>query len=203
MKRFCNPGDAPTSASRPGRRGDAVAAEDTAGTPRPDGDAARRRAFVALGSNLGDRWAFLRLGLAHLPDVVAVSPVYETEPVGGPPGQARYLNAVAQLSTTATPRQLLDAARRAEDAAGRQRSITWGPRTLDVDILIVGSLTVDSPELQVPHARMWERGFVLVPLADLAPDLVGDRLGSEMRAGIALAGTMEISGPPVPEPHPS
>jgi 2-amino-4-hydroxy-6-hydroxymethyldihydropteridine diphosphokinase len=163
----------------------------------------RRRAFVGLGSNLGDRWAFLRLGLAHLPDVVAVSPVYETDPVGGPPGQARYLNAVAQLWTAATPRHLLDAARRAEDAAGRRRSVTWGPRTLDVDILIVGNLTVDSPGLQVPHPRMWERGFVLVPLADLAPDLVGDRLDDEMRAGIALAGTMEFSKPPVPEPHPS
>jgi 2-amino-4-hydroxy-6-hydroxymethyldihydropteridine diphosphokinase len=138
--------------------------------------------------------------LAHLPDVVAVSPVYETEPVGGPPGQARYLNAVAELCTVATPRQLLDAARRAEDAAERQRIVTWGPRTLDVDILIVGNLTVDWPELRVPHPRMWERGFVLVPLADLAPDLVGDRLGYEMRAGIALAGTMEFSGPPVPAP---
>ncbi len=203
MTRRSNPGDASTHASPPGRPGHAVPEAGAAGTPGTDGDVERRRAFVGLGSNLGDRWAFLRLGLAHLPEVVAVSPVYETEPVGGPPGQARYLNAVAQLWTAVTPRQLLDAARRAETAAGRQRSVTWGARTLDVDILIVGDLTVDSAELQVPHPRMWERGFVLVPLADLAPDLVGDRLDDEMRAGIALAGTMEISEPPVPEPYPS
>jgi 2-amino-4-hydroxy-6-hydroxymethyldihydropteridine diphosphokinase len=151
---------------------------------------AHRRAFVALGSNLGDRWAYLRGGLAQLPDVVAVSPVYETGPVGGPPGQGPYLNLVAELSTAATPRELLAAARQAEAAAGRTRHERWGPRTLDVDILLVGDLVVDETDLQVPHPRMWERGFVLVPLADLAPRLVAGRLTDEMRASAARAGTI-------------
>jgi 2-amino-4-hydroxy-6-hydroxymethyldihydropteridine diphosphokinase len=143
-----------------------------------------------LGSNLGDRWAYLRGGVAQLPDVVAVSSVYETEPLGGPPGQGRYLNLVAELRTAATPRDLLAAAQRAEVAAGRTRGARWGPRTLDVDILLVGELVVEEADLQVPHPRMWERGFVLVPLADVAPELVAGRLTDEMRAGAAWAGTI-------------
>jgi 2-amino-4-hydroxy-6-hydroxymethyldihydropteridine diphosphokinase len=152
----------------------------------------RRRAFVALGSNLGDRWAQLEAGLAQLPDVVAVSPVYETEPVGGPPGQGPYLNMVAELRTAATPFELLAAARRAEASAGRTRSVRWGPRTLDVDILLVGDVSVEGPELQIPHPGMWERGFVLVPLADLAPEIVGSRLKDGMRAGVTLAGSLAL-----------
>jgi len=151
---------------------------------------APNRAFVALGSNLGDRWGYLRGGLALLPDVVAVSPVYETGPVGGPPGQGPYLNLVAELRTAATPRELLAVAQRAETAAGRTRPARWGPRTLDVDILLVGELVVEEADLQVPHPRMWERGFVLVPMADLAPELVAGRLTAAMRAGAAWAGTI-------------
>jgi 2-amino-4-hydroxy-6-hydroxymethyldihydropteridine diphosphokinase len=131
-----------------------------------------RQAFVGLGSNLGDRRAYLEAAVAGLPDVVAVSPVYETDPVGGPADQDPYLNAVVELRTSLSPHQLLDAARQAEAAAGRVRQQRWGPRTLDVDILAVGDLTVDDPELTVPHPRMWERGFVVVPLADLAPEVV-------------------------------
>ncbi len=149
-----------------------------------------RRAFVALGSNLGDRWALLRGGLALLPDVMAVSPVYETAPVGGPAGQGPYLNLVAELRTAATPRELLGAAQRAEVAADRTRKERWGPRTLDVDILLVGDLVVEEPDLQVPHPRMWERGFVLVPLADLAPELTAGRLTGGIRAGVVRAGTI-------------
>lgn len=130
------------------------------------------RAFLALGSNLGDRERYIQQAVESLPDVVAVSPVYETEPVGGPEGQGPYLNAVVELDTDLTPRELLDWCRRLEDAAGRVRAERWGPRTLDVDILLVGDLVVDEPDLQVPHPRMWERDFVLRPLADLAPDLV-------------------------------
>ncbi len=152
----------------------------------------QRRAFVALGSNLGDRWAYLRTGLDHLPDLVNVSPVYESEPVGGPPGQRPYLNMVAELRTTAAPIELLAAARQAEAAAGRARTVRWGPRTLDVDILRVGDLAVDLPDLQVPHPRMWERGFVLVPLADLAPDLVASHLDENMRVGVTYAGTLTL-----------
>jgi 2-amino-4-hydroxy-6-hydroxymethyldihydropteridine diphosphokinase len=152
--------------------------------------ALKRKAFVGLGSNLGDRLAYLRAGLTYLPDVVAVSPVYETEPVGGPPGQDRYLNVVAELWSNASARQLLEAGQSAEAAADRAREVHWGPRTLDVDILLVGELIVDEPDLKVPHPRMWERGFVLVPLADLAPELVRDRLTTAMRAGVARAGAL-------------
>jgi len=152
--------------------------------------ALKRKAFVGLGSNLGDRLAYLRAGLTYLPDVVAVSPVYETEPVGGPPGQGPYLNLVAELWSSASARQLLEAGQKAEDAAGRSRDVRWGPRTLDVDVLLVGDQTVDQPDLKVPHPRMWARGFVLVPLADLAPALVGDRVTAAMRAGVSLAGTI-------------
>ncbi len=135
----------------------------------------RRRAFVGLGSNLGDRHAFLRAaveGLRQGGDVVAVSPLYETEPVGGPPGQGAYLNAVVELSTGDTPRALLGRCQALEEAAGRVRAERWGPRTLDADLLYVEGCEVDEPDLTVPHPRLWERRFVLAPLADLAPDLV-------------------------------
>jgi 2-amino-4-hydroxy-6-hydroxymethyldihydropteridine diphosphokinase len=130
------------------------------------------RAFLGLGSNEGDRWANLRAAVDALPDVVNVSPVYETDPVGGPEGQGPYLNCVVMLITDRTPRQLLSLCRELESTAGRTRGERWGPRTLDVDVLLVGDAVVDDPDLQVPHPRMWERAFVLVPLADVAPDLV-------------------------------
>lgn len=126
------------------------------------------RAYLGLGSNVGDRHAHLRAAVAALPDVVAVSPVYETDPVGGPPGQGPYLNLVVALETARTPRELLELGQNLEDAAGRVRKERFGPRTLDVDVLLVGSLCVDEPDLVVPHPRMWERRFVLAPLADLA-----------------------------------
>ncbi len=130
------------------------------------------RAFLGLGSNLGDRWAHLRTAVAGLPDVVAVSPVYETAPVGGPSGQGSYLNVVVELDTELSPRQLLALGGRLEAAAGRVRGERWGPRPLDVDVLLVDDLAVNDADLQVPHPRMWERSFVLVPLADIAPDVV-------------------------------
>lgn len=149
------------------------------------------RAFVALGSNLGDRWRYLRDAVASLPGVVATSPVYETAPEGGPSGQADYLNCVVELDLPAhvTPRQLLGICHRLESAADRVRHERWGPRTLDVDILLVGDLDVDEPDLVIPHPRMRERRFVLQPLRDLAPELVPedlDRLGGRVR----LAGTL-------------
>lgn len=130
------------------------------------------RAFLGLGSNVGDRWAHLRAAVDALPDVIAVSTVYETDPVGGPEGQEPYLNCVVMLLTDRTPRQLLSLCRELETAAGRVRDERWGPRTLDVDVLLVGDMVVDDPDLQVPHPRMQERAFVLVPLADVAPDVV-------------------------------
>ena len=129
------------------------------------------RAFLGVGSNLGDRERHLRDAIAAMPDVVAVSPLYETDPVGGPE-QGPYLNAVVELDTERSPRELLDLCRILEEAAGRVRIERWGPRTLDVDVLLVGDLVVDEPDLRVPHPRLRERAFVLVPLADLAPDLV-------------------------------
>ncbi len=131
----------------------------------------RVRAFLGLGSNLGDRLANLRAAVGALPDVVAVSSVYETDPVGGPEDQGPFLNAVVQLATERSPRQLLEAAAAAEAAAGRVRTVRWGPRTLDVDVLWVDGASVAEPDLVVPHPRLWERAFVLVPLAELAPDL--------------------------------
>ena len=129
------------------------------------------RAYLGLGSNLGDRLGHLRAAVAGLPDVVAVSAVYESAPVGGPP-QDEYLNAVAALDTQLSPRQILDVARDLESQAGRVRTVRWGPRTLDVDILLVDDLVVDEPDLIVPHPRIEERAFVLAPLADLDDSLV-------------------------------
>ena len=131
-----------------------------------------RRAFLGLGSNLGERERCLQAAIDAMPDVVAVSPIYETEPVGGPEGQGPFLNCVVELDTDLTPRQLLELAQRLEHAAQRVRTERWGPRTLDVDVLLVGDLTVDEPDLIVPHPRMWERDFVLRPLRDLGPELV-------------------------------
>jgi len=134
------------------------------------------RAFLALGSNLGDREAHLRAAVAGIPDVVAVSRVYETGAVGGEDGDPPYLNAVVELDTDLTPHELLEVCRRLEADAKRVRTRRWGPRTLDVDVLLVGDQVVDDPpDLLVPHPRMWERSFVLVPLHDLAPDLVRHR----------------------------
>jgi 2-amino-4-hydroxy-6-hydroxymethyldihydropteridine diphosphokinase len=134
-----------------------------------------RRTFIGLGSNLGDRRAHLRAaveGLRTEGDVVAVSPLYETAPVGGPPGQDNYLNLVVELRTADTPRALLERCRALEAAAQRVRHERWGPRTLDADVLWVEGEQVDEADLIVPHPRLWERRFVLAPLADLAPDLV-------------------------------
>jgi 2-amino-4-hydroxy-6-hydroxymethyldihydropteridine diphosphokinase len=153
--------------------------------PRP-----QVRAFLSLGSNLGDRRAYLSAAIRRLPDVVAVSGLYETDPVGGPPGQGSYLNCVVELSTVRTPRELLASAQAAEVAAARVRLERWGPRTLDVDVLLVGDEVVDEPDLTVPHPRMWERGFVLVPLADLAPELVIGHLTSDLARGVRPAGTL-------------
>lgn len=147
------------------------------------------RAFLGMGSNLGDSRALLQAAVHALRDeVVAVSPLYETEPVGGPPGQQHYLNIVVEMNTTRTPRELLDRCRALEAAAGRTRGERWGPRTLDVDILLVDDLEVDEPGLVVPHPRMRERRFVMAPLADLAPEVVApdweDRVeGSVVRIG--------------------
>src|SRR5947208_12368788 len=148
------------------------------------------RAFLGLGSNLGNRRRHLREAVAGLPDVVAVSPIYETEPVGGPEGQGPYLNAVVELETELTPRQLLEIAQRLEAEAHRVRKERWGPRTLDVDVLLVGDLKVNEPDLVVPHPRMWERGFVLAPLRDLAPELLPAGWEATLDQGLRRLGSL-------------
>ena len=120
---------------------------------------------------MGDRLGYLKAAVASIGDCVAVSGVYETDPVGGP-DQGQYLNAVAELETSCSARDLLELCRALEASAERVRDVRWGPRTLDVDVLWVDGETVDEPDLVVPHPRMFERAFVMVPLAELAPDLV-------------------------------
>jgi 2-amino-4-hydroxy-6-hydroxymethyldihydropteridine diphosphokinase len=152
-----------------------------------------RRAFIGLGSNLGDRRAYLRAAVDQLEsagDVVAVSPLYETEPVGGPPGQQHYFNLVVELQTADPPRTLLERCRALEASAHRERAERWGPRTLDADLLWVEGELVDDPDLTVPHPRMWERRFVLVPLADLAPDLVTEAQLAAAGGDVARVGRL-------------
>jgi 2-amino-4-hydroxy-6-hydroxymethyldihydropteridine diphosphokinase len=150
-------------------------------------------AYLALGSNMGDRLAHLQHAvdmLAATPGVrlLAVSRVYETDPVGGPV-QDDYYNAVVGLETDLDPWGLLAVAQRCEEAAHRVRRERWGPRTLDVDVLLYDDLRLDDPTLTIPHPRMWERDFVLVPLADVAPDRVpAGQAGKGVReAPVALA----------------
>ncbi|HAM03516.1 MAG TPA: 2-amino-4-hydroxy-6-hydroxymethyldihydropteridine diphosphokinase [Acidimicrobiaceae bacterium] len=150
------------------------------------------RAFLGLGANLGDRWGQLRSAVLGLPDLVAVSPVYETEPVGGPPGQPPYLNVVVELDTERSPRELLELAQRLEAEAGRERTVRLGPRTLDVDVLLVDELQVDEPDLVVPHPRMWERRFVLAPLADLAPEVVPPEALASAGGSVVPAGSIPL-----------
>jgi 2-amino-4-hydroxy-6-hydroxymethyldihydropteridine diphosphokinase len=130
-----------------------------------------RRAFVSLGANLGERAAALRAAraaLAALPGttVVAASRIFETAPQDVT-DQPPFLNQVLCLETALAPHQLLDAAQAIEDAAGRVRGLRFGPRTLDVDILLFQGVESAAPELTLPHPRLWQRAFVLVPLAEL------------------------------------
>lgn len=131
------------------------------------------RAYLGLGSNLGDRWMYLRDAVNNLPDKLRWSPVYESEAMGGPPGQGPYLNLVVEMETGLGPRDLLRLGRGLELTAGRRQAAErWSPRTLDVDVLLVEDLEVNEPDLQIPHPRMWERPFVIVPLNDVAPTRV-------------------------------
>ena len=138
-------------------------------------------AYIALGSNLGDRQGTIRqaldlLGARDDLSVSAVSKIRQTDPVGGPP-QEPYLNAVAQVRTSLTPSGLLDALQQTEARLGRERDVRWGPRTLDLDLILYGDAVIDTPRLQVPHPRMHERRFVLEPLCEIAPGARHPRLG--------------------------
>ena len=139
--------------------------------------------YIALGSNLGDRLGNLQASVQALQPSVRIldcSPVYETPPWGYL-DQPAFLNQVVKGETDLSPRELLDLLKRVETAMGRQKTIQNGPRLIDLDFLFYDNLVLDTPQLTIPHPRMAGRGFVLVPLADLAPDLRHPTLGVTMR----------------------
>ncbi len=125
---------------------------------------------VALGSNLGDRLGYLRFAVGELGNVVAMSQVFETAPVGGPDGQGAYLNMVVKVQTSLDPYAFIRRCQRIEANALRQRVVHWGPRTLDVDVLFYDDVHITSEKLTVPHPRIGERRFVLTPLSEVAPE---------------------------------
>jgi 2-amino-4-hydroxy-6-hydroxymethyldihydropteridine diphosphokinase len=156
------------------------------------------RAYVAVGSNLGDRWARLAqaaraLRAAPGVAVVRASRVWDAAPIGPP--QPRYLNAVLELETTRTPRSLLGLLREVERAAGRTRDVHWGARTLDLDLLLHGDLVVREPGLTVPHPGMAGRRFVLAPLAELRPEIPVP--GADASVGRLLEEAPELDLSPV------
>lgn len=128
-------------------------------------------AFIALGSNLGDRERYLRFAVRELGNVVSMSQVFETEPVGGPEDQGAYLNMVVKIETPLDPYALIRRCQRIEANALRQRIVHWGPRTLDVDLLFYDDVHITSEQLTVPHPRIFERRFVLAPLSEVGPEL--------------------------------
>ena len=139
------------------------------------------RCFIGLGSNLGDRQRHIEDAVERLRNVpgvavVRVSSLIETTPVGGPP-QGNYLNGVVEIETTLWPRKLLKRLQEIENALGRVRAERWGPRTIDLDILLCGDEIVREPELTIPHPLMHERAFVLRPLAEIAPQARHPALG--------------------------
>ena len=134
-----------------------------------------RRGVLALGSNLGERFNNLQGAVSTLADtpevvVVGVSPVYETKPVGGPEGARDFLNAVVAIDTTLSAHTLLERCLAVEDAFDRERGERNAPRTLDVDLIILGERIADDEDLRLPHPRAHERAFVLKPWADIEPD---------------------------------
>jgi 2-amino-4-hydroxy-6-hydroxymethyldihydropteridine diphosphokinase len=128
------------------------------------------RAFVGVGANLGDREATIRAAVAELPGVVAVSTLRETDPVGVV-DQPRFLNGAVVLETELSARELLDTLLAIERRLGRERRERWGPRTIDLDLLLYGDEEIDEPGLSVPHPSLHERRFALEPLAELDPEL--------------------------------
>jgi 2-amino-4-hydroxy-6-hydroxymethyldihydropteridine diphosphokinase len=143
-----------------------------------------RRAVISVGSNLGDRMGQLQGALDELAAqgvaVVSVSSVYETAPVGGPE-QDHFLNAVAMVETSLAPHDLLSTCQRIEASHDRVRTVRWGPRTLDLDIIAIEGVTLDDVDLTVPHPRAHERAFVCVPWSDVDPTArVGDRAISSL-----------------------
>ncbi len=163
-----------------------------------------RQAVLAFGSNLGDRLNRLQGGVAALEDtpevtIVAISSVYETDPVGAPKDSGKFLNAVVLIDTTLTVHTLLDRALAIEDAFGRERSDTNAPRTLDVDLVVVGDRVCEDESLILPHPRAHERGFVLAPWLEIDPEgeipgkgFVADLIGGVDTSGVTRREDLEI-----------
>jgi len=161
-------------------------------------------AYIGLGSNLGDRREYLHRAVQALKarpgiEVVRVSSSRETEPVGGPPGQGNYLNAAAELRTDLAADDLLQVLFDVEQTLGRVRSERWGPRTIDLDLLLYGDLVLDQPHLTVPHSLLHERSFVLEPLAEIAPHVVHPEFDCTIKD---LLWKLRLNPPAHPAPSP-
>ena len=157
-------------------------------------------AYLGLGTNLSDRWDNLRRALALLSTgsgvrMLRCSRVYETEP-WGVAEQPSFLNCAAEVATTLSPEDLLGRCKEVEDRLGRQPGPRWGPRLMDVDILLYGSQTVDLPHLEIPHPRLHLRAFALTPLAELVPDavhpLLNRNIGELARSADGLDGVKPL-----------
>jgi 2-amino-4-hydroxy-6-hydroxymethyldihydropteridine diphosphokinase len=162
--------------------------------------ARQHRVVIALGSNLGDRLDNLQAGLDALFDgpgmeFVAVSPVFETDPVGGPE-QPDYLNAVLLADTWLPAAAVLERCHEVEAVLGRTREQAWGPRTLDLDLIVYGDDVIDDPALTVPHPRAHERAFVLAPWHAADPDarIPGRGRVADLLAAAGLAGVRQVPG---------
>ena len=131
--------------------------------------------YLGVGSNLGDRERYIQQAIRSLRGtsgifVKKVSSLYDTDPVGGPP-QGKFLNGAIELETTLSPRELLTRLKEIEKRAGRKQRVRYGPREIDLDILLYDTLTLQNKDLQIPHPRMFERDFVLAPLREIAGHL--------------------------------
>lgn len=165
------------------------------------------RAWIGLGSNLGDRLGYIKKALGMIERVretrlVAISSVYDTAPVGME-NQPRFLNAAVEVATDLGPLELLAELLSIEDHCGRIRRDVWGPRTLDLDLLVYGDVRISSLDLTVPHPRLAERAFVLVPLREIAPELIVPGIAKDVSAlasdlGDGLREVRRVGGPPSP-----
>ncbi|GAA1608323.1 2-amino-4-hydroxy-6-hydroxymethyldihydropteridine diphosphokinase [Nonomuraea maheshkhaliensis] len=165
------------------------------------------KVVLSLGSNLGHRFQTLQGAVDTLFDApglefVKASPVYETDPVGGPEGQRPFLNAIVVAETTLAPRTLLERAQSVENAFGRVREERWGPRTLDIDLIVVGDQVSDDPDLTLPHPRAHERAFVLVPWSKADPEgvvpghgRVAELLEAVEEQGVRLRDDLKLQRP--------